>query len=109
MQENAVFASGFQVPRNIDVLVHSEAYVTAIAQIELIRFKQQDPTNIFKTADPPNFQLKLVNGQLEKPLAAVLFIFDIGDYPFPRSFRRNEYFDRANHRFVLHEKQQCNH
>ena len=51
----------------IDALVDSGAYVSAIAQTELHRFKQQAPSNILKIDDPPNFQIQVANGQLEKP------------------------------------------
>ena len=49
----------------IDDLVDSGA----IAQTELDRIKQQAPANTFKIDDPPNFQVKVANGQLEKPIS----------------------------------------
>ena len=48
----------------IDALVDSGAYVSAIAQKELNRIKQQSPPNILKIDDPPNFQIQVANGQL---------------------------------------------
>ena len=42
----------------IDALVDSGAYVSAIYQNELDRIKQQSPSNILKTDDPPNFPFK---------------------------------------------------
>ena len=53
----------------IDAFVDLGAYVSAIAQKELDRIKQQSPSNILKTDDPPNFQIQVANGQLEKPTA----------------------------------------
>ena len=53
----------------IDALVDSGASVSAIAQNELDRIKQQSPSNILKIDDPPNFQIQVANGQLEKPTA----------------------------------------
>ena len=64
----------------IDAFVDSGAYVSAIAQNELDRIKQQAPSNILKIDDPPNFQIQVANGQLEKPTATATLKFDIGDH-----------------------------
>ena len=77
-----VFESGL----TIDALVYSEAYVSAIAQTELDRMKQQAPANIFKNDDPPNFQIQVANGQLEKPIATATLKFDFGDNTFAEHF-----------------------
>ena len=70
----------------IDALVDSGASVSAIAQKELDISKQQAPSNIFKTDDPPNFQIQVANGQLEKPIATVTLKFDIRDHIFAENF-----------------------
>ena len=70
-----VFENGL----TIDALVDSRAYVSAIAQPEMDRIKQQAPGNIFKIDDPPNFQIHIANGQLEKPISTTTLKFDIGD------------------------------
>ena len=70
----------------IDALVDSRAYVSAIAQTELDRIKQQAPTNILKTDDPPNFQIQVANGQLEKSVSTATLKFDIGDNTFAEYF-----------------------
>ena len=69
-----------------DALVDSGAYVSAIAQKELDRIKQQSPSNILKIDDPPNFQIQVANGQLEKPTATATLNFDIGDQIFAEHF-----------------------
>ena len=46
----------------IDALLDSGAYISAIAQNELDRIKQQSPSNILKIDDPPNFQIQIANG-----------------------------------------------
>ena len=66
----------------IDALVDSGAYVSAIAQNELDSIKQQSPSNILKIDEPPNFQIQVANGQLEKPTATATLKFDIGDHIF---------------------------
>ena len=70
----------FENGLTIDALVDSGAYVSAIAQKELDRIKQQAPSNILKIDDPPNFQIQVANGQLEKPTATTTLKFDIGDH-----------------------------
>ena len=70
----------------IDALVDSGAYVSAIAQKELDRIKQQSPSNILKIDDPPDFQIQVANGQLEEPTATTTLKFDIGDHIFAEHF-----------------------
>ena len=77
-----VFKNGL----TIDALVDSGAYVSAIAQKELDRIKQQAPSTILKIDDPPNFQFQVANGQLEKPIATAKLKFDIGDHMFAEHF-----------------------
>ena len=77
-----VFKNGL----TIDAFVDSGAYVSAIAQKELDRIKQQSPSNILKIDDPPNFQIQVANGQLEKPTATATLKFDIGDHNFAEHF-----------------------
>ena len=76
----------FENGLTIDALVDSGAYVSAIAQKEFDRIKQQSPSNILKIDDPPNFQIQVANGQLEKPTATATLKFDIGDHIFAENF-----------------------
>ena len=76
----------FENGLTIDALVDSGAYVSAIAQRELDRIKQESPSNILKIDDPPNFQIQVANGQLEKPTATATLKFDIGDHIFVEHF-----------------------
>ena len=70
---------GFENGLTTDALVDSDAYVSAIAKTELDRIKQQAPVNAFKIDDPPNFQIQVANGQLEKPISTATLKFDIRD------------------------------
>ena len=70
----------------IDALIASGSYVSAIAQTELDRIKQQAPANIIKLDDPPNFQIQVANGQMEKPISTATLQFDIGDNTFAEHF-----------------------
>ena len=54
---------------NVDALVDSRAFVSAIAQDDLETIKQKAPNNILKNDDPPKLQIQVANGQLEKPLS----------------------------------------
>ena len=76
----------FENGLSIDVLVDSGGYVKAIAQKDLDRIKRQSPSNILKIDDPPNFQIQVANGQLEKPTATATLKFDIGDHIFAEHF-----------------------
>ena len=66
----------------IDALVDSRPYNSAIAQNELDTIQQKALNNIFKRDDPPNFQIEVAIGQLEKPLASATLNFYIGDNTF---------------------------
>ena len=76
----------FENSLTIDALVDSGAYVSAIAQTDLDRIKQQAPSTILNIDDPPNFQIQVANGQLEKPAATATLKFDIGDHIFAEHF-----------------------
>ena len=76
----------FENGLTIDALVDSRAYVSAMAQKELDGIKQQYPSSILKIDDPPNFQIQVANGQLEKPTETVTLKFDIGDHIFSEHF-----------------------
>ena len=76
----------FENGLTIDALVDSGAYVSAIAQKNLDRIKQQSPSNMLNIDDPPNFQIQVANDQLEKPTATTTLKFDIGDHIFAEHF-----------------------
>ena len=69
----------FENNLTVDALVDSGAFVSAIAQDDLETIKQKGPNNILKIDDPPNFQIPVANGQLEKPLSTATLKFEIGD------------------------------
>ena len=84
----------------INALVDSRAYISAIAQKELDKIKQQAPSDILKIDEPPNFRIQVANGQLEKPIATVTLKFDIGDHIFAKHFVVME--DLRGHILGLH-------
>ena len=59
----------FENGSTIDALVDSGAYVSVIAQKEMDRIKQKATSNIIIIDEPPNFQIQVAGGQLEKPIA----------------------------------------
>ena len=84
---NALCASGFWVDAlTVDALVDSGAFVSAIAQDDLGTIKQNAPNNVLRFDDPPNFQIQVTNGQLEKPLSTTTLKFEIGDNSFVEHF-----------------------
>ena len=76
----------FENNLTVDALVDSGAFVNAIAQDDLETIKQKAPNNILKIDDPPNFQIQVANGQLEKPLSTATLKFEIGDNSFAEHF-----------------------
>ena len=72
----------FENNLTVDALVDSRSLVSAIAQDYLETIKQKAPNNILKIDDPPNFQIQVANGQLEKPLSTATLKFEIGDKSF---------------------------
>ena len=72
----------FENGLTIVALIDSRAYVSAIAQTEMDRIKQQALVNIFKNDNRANFQIQVANGHLEKPISTATLKFDIGDDTF---------------------------
>ena len=76
----------FEKNLTVDALVDSEAFVSAIAQDDLETIEQKAPNNFLKIDDPPNFQIQVANGQLEKLLSTATLKFEIGDNSFAEQF-----------------------
>ena len=76
----------FENNLTLDALVDSGAFVSAIAQDDLETIKQKAPSKILKNDDPPNFQIPVANGQLEKPLSKATLKFEIGDISVAEHF-----------------------
>ena len=85
-----------------DALVDSRAKVSAIAQTELNRIKQQAPANIFKINNTPNFRFQVANGQLKKPISTTTLKFYIGDNTFGEHFVVVKSLTGPNYRIALH-------
>ena len=76
----------FENNLTVDALVESAAFVSAIAQNDLDTKKRKGPESILKIDDPPNFQIQIANGQLEKPLSTASIKFEIGENTFAEYF-----------------------
>ena len=85
-QEMLYVSLDFENNHTVEALVDSGAFVSAIAQDDLETIKQKASNNILKIDDPPNFQLQVANGQLEKPLSTATLKFEIGDNSFAEHF-----------------------
>ena len=76
----------FEKNITVDALLDPGAFVSAIAQDELDTIKQKAPNNNLKIDEPPNFQIQVANGQLEKPLATATLKFEIRHNSFAEHF-----------------------
>ena len=76
----------FENNLTVDALVDSGAFVSAIAQDDVEIIKKKASNNILKIDDPPNFQIQVDNGQLEKPLSTATLKFEIGDNFYAEHF-----------------------
>ena len=85
-QEMLYVPLDFENNRMVDALVDSGAFVSAIAQDDLETIKQKAPNNILKIDEPPNFQIQVANGQLEKPISTATLNFEIEDNGFAEHF-----------------------
>ena len=85
-QEMLYVPLDFEKNLTVDALVDSRAIVSAIAHDHLETIKQKAPNNILKIDYPPNFQIQVANGQLEKPLSTATIKFEIGVNSFVEHF-----------------------
>ena len=77
----------FENNQTVDALVDSGAFVSAIAQNDFdTKKKEKAPKNFLEVDDPPNCQIQVANGQLEKPLATATLKFENGDNIFAEHF-----------------------
>ena len=76
----------FENNLTVDALVDSGAFVSAIAQNDLDTIKEKVSNNILKIDDPPNFQIQVAKGQLEKPLSTATLKCETGDNKFAELF-----------------------
>ena len=60
----------------LDALVASGAYVSTTAQNDLVTIKQKSPNKLLKIDNPPDFEIQVANGQLEKSLASTTLKFE---------------------------------
>ena len=72
----------FENNQTVEAMVDSGAYVSPVTQNDLDTIKEKAPTKILKNDDPPDFQIQVANGQLEKPLETTTLKFENGDHYF---------------------------
>ena len=85
-QEMLYVPLDFENNLTVDALVESGAFINAIAEDDLESIKQKAPNNILKIDDPPNFQIQVTNGQLEKPLSTATLKCETGNNSFAEHF-----------------------
>ena len=85
-QEMLYVPLDFENNLTVDALVDTGAFVSANSQDDAETIKQKATNNILKIEDPPNFQIQVANGQLEKPLSTTTLKFENGDNSFAEHF-----------------------
>ena len=78
-QKRLLVPLDFENNLTVVALIDSGAYVSAINQNELNTIKQKAPSNTLKINEPPNFQIQVTNGHIEKPLVTATLEFENGD------------------------------
>ena len=71
---------------NIDGLIDTGALSSAIQEADLRKIRLLAPHTILSEGPPPEFQIKVANGQLEAPIATVELQFEVGDITFREKF-----------------------
>ena len=71
---------------NIDGLIDTGALSGAIPEADLRKIRLLSPHTILNQGPPPEFQIKVANGQLEAPIATVELQFEVGDITFREKF-----------------------
>ena len=107
--KNAVCPLDYENGWTIDVLVVSGAYVSAYATRQNWTVSNNKPPKNLWKRYPLKLQIQLANGQLKNTVNNNnTEIWYWGSYNC-RTLCPNEEFDKANHRFALHETQQAIH
>ena len=70
----------------LDGLVDTSALSSAITEADLDKIRLLAPQSIIKESPAPNFQLLVVNGQLENPKSTVELKYEVGDIEFHEIF-----------------------
>ena len=85
-QEMLYVPLDFENNVTVDGLVDLGAFVSANVQHDMDTIKQKAPKNGLKIDFPPDFEIQVTNGQLEKPLATATLEFEIGDNTLAEHF-----------------------
>ena len=85
-QEMLFVPLDFKNNLTVDALVDSGPFFSAIAQEDVETIKQKAPKNILKIDVPPNFQIQVANGRLEKPSSTAALKFEFEDNSFAEHF-----------------------
>ena len=103
-EEKLYVPPDFKNIQKVDALVHSRAFVSAIAQNALDTIKEKAPKVFLKIQDPPEFQIQVANGQLGKPISTATLKFEIGDTFFHWTLLRKEEFNKAINWVAFYEE-----
>ena len=73
----------------LDLLIDTGAMTSAISEQDLNKIKLIANEARKYTGPPPNFQIMVVNGQLEVPIGTVLLEFEVADFMLRENFMKN--------------------
>ena len=78
----------------IDGLIDTGALSSAIPELDLRKSLLLSPQSVIREGPPPNFLIKVANGQLETPKSPIELKFEDGDIEFHESFIVMEHLTR---------------
>ena len=70
----------------IDGLIDTGALSSAIPEMDLRKIRLLSPQSVIREGPPPNFQIRVANGQLETPKSTIELKFEVGDIEFHEIF-----------------------
>ena len=70
------------VELTIDGLIDTGALSSAIPEMDLRKIRLFSPQSVIRESPPPNFQIRVTNGQLETPKSTIELNFEVGDIEF---------------------------
>ena len=62
-----------------DSLIDTGAFFVSIPEIDSWKFRLLSPRFVIRKGPPPNFRIRVANGQLETPRSIIELKFEVGD------------------------------
>ena len=62
-----------------DSIIDTGAFFFSILEIDFRKFRLLSPRFVIRKGPPPNFRIRVANGQLETPKSIIELKFEVGD------------------------------